>query len=129
MKKEDIDNHPLLAPLTDEARDQVWHGFREKHPNRKWANTFFGLWLAWTLAFMVAAQLLEPYAGGLWGRVALHVVLTLVVGVVGGIMLIGHFMLPKRRREFAAYLEGKTLKQIQRDLGLAKLELREEDGG
>ncbi len=127
MKHQTIHQHPLLAPLSAQAREQVWHGFRAKYPNKKWANTFFGLWLAWTLWFMILAQLLEPYAGGLGGRLLLHLLLTLGVGVVGGIVVIGHFMLPRRRREFIAYLEGKTLNQVRRDLGLPELERSKPD--
>jgi len=127
MKHEDLQQHPLLAPLTTEAREQVWHAFRTRYPNRKWANTFFGLWLAWILWFMILAQLLEPHAGGPWGRILLHVIVTLGVGAGGGLMLVGRFMLPRRRREFAAYLDGKTLGQVRRDLGLAEPDRRDRE--
>ena len=128
MKKREIDNHPLIAPLSLNDRDAVWHGFREKYPNRAWGFVYFGMWVIWAFAFMVLAQFLDSYIDAFGWRLFMHFIVTFCIGVVGGVIVIGSFMLPKRRREYYDYLSGKTWDQVKEDLELSELEIEQAGG-
>lgn len=128
MKKKEIDNHPLIAPLPLNDRDAVWHGFRDKYPNRTWGFAYFGMWVIWALAFMALAQFIDTHIDSFGWRLLMHFIVTFCIGVVGGVIVIGSFMLPKRRREYYDYLSGKTWDQVKEDLELSELEIEQAGG-
>lgn len=118
MDQKKSKNHPLIASLTDNQRDAVWHGFREKYPNFKWGFTFFGMWLVWVLGLMTLSSFLEKFVDGLGMRLLVHFIVTLCAGVIGGVVVFGSFMLQRRRKAYHEYLNGNTLEKVQEDLGV-----------
>jgi len=115
MKK--IYEHPTLAGLSRDEREEVWYAFRDKYPNLAWGLTFFVLWAVWALTWMIVAQVVDPYLrDSLALRLFLHVICTLGIGVIGGVMLFGYFMLPNRMREFHNYLDTRSLDSVKDDL-------------
>lgn len=74
------------------------------------------------MSWMIAAQYIDQnFVEGLGARIGVHFVLTLVVGVIGGVMLIGKVMLPKRMKEFHQFLEGKDQGSVLSQLELEHL--------
>jgi len=119
MKKQLAEQHPILSQLSPRQRNELWHAYRAKYPNRRWEHTFFGLWLAWVLVFLVIAEIVEGLVTGFAARLIVHLFFSLGLGVVGGIMVIGSIMLPRRTAEFLGFLDGKSLAQARRTLDLS----------
>jgi hypothetical protein len=117
MKKNKIYSHPILAPLSQNDKEDIWHAFRAKYPDWKWFFSFSGLWILWSFTFLILAQFLAESTNGLIAKILVHFIFFICIGVIGGTILIGYFMLPRRKKDFHAYLEDKTLEQIKKDLG------------
>ncbi|MEO1857951.1 MAG: hypothetical protein ABGY95_11395 [Rubritalea sp.] len=126
----EIYQHPVLESFTQNDCEQVWHAFREKNPNWTWALTFFGLWVLWSMSWMIGAQYLhQKYVEGPFAAIGLHLILSLVIGVIGGVMIIGRVMLPKRMKEFHRYLDTKDENTLMVELGLQKWDTEQVSGG
>ncbi len=124
MHQKESKSHPLVAPLSFYERSAIWHGFRKKYPNFRWGFAFYGMWLVWVLGFMTLSSFFEKFADDLGMRILIHFIVTFCIGVIGGAVVFGFFMLPKRRKAYHEYLNGKTLDQVQEDLGLSEIEIK-----
>jgi hypothetical protein len=125
----EIYQHPALQGLTQADREQIWHAFREQNPNWKWSLTFFGLWLAWCLSGMISAQFIsQKYIQGPFSIIGVHLTCTLGIGVIGGCVIIGRVMLPKRMEEFHSFLNSRDETNIMDEQGLQKWDTDQDSG-
>lgn len=113
----DIYNHPTIKEFSDNKKERIWFAYREKYPNLKWGLIFFSAWFIWTMGWMTASQFIDHhYLSSFSVRIATHFFLSLVIGAIGGVMLIGYFLLPIRKKQFFNYLNSKTTNEVLRDL-------------
>jgi len=79
---------------------------------------------------MISAQFInQKYIEGTFGALGLHITLSFMIGVIGGVMIIGRVMLPKRMNEFHCFLNGRDATTIMDELGLQKWDTDQGSGG
>ena len=111
--------HPALERFDRNQCEEIWNAYREKYSDMKWSLSFFGLWLIWVLGWMIAASWFHLYLDQeSILRFFAPITLILVVGVFGGVILVGSWMLPKRIRVFHQYLDKHDDASLSADLGL-----------